>query len=112
MTMLKFEDIALPLGVTAAPAFVPTSLAREEVPDSKLRRVTVDDKSVINSKADVNQLVPFKYKWAWEKYLAACANHWMPQSTLDERKAVERQLVRFCQPECNEVFRGRSLVLQ
>jgi len=23
--------------------------------------------------------VPFKYKWAWEKYLAACANHWMPQ---------------------------------
>ena len=40
------------------------------------------------------------------------AAHWMPQSTLDERKAVERQLVRFCQPECNEVFRGRSLVLQ
>ena len=28
---------------------------------------------------DVNQLVPFKYKWAWEKYLATCANHWMPQ---------------------------------
>ncbi|WP_238988276.1 hypothetical protein [Burkholderia mallei] len=22
---------------------------------------------------------PFKYKWAWEKYLAGCANHWMPQ---------------------------------
>jgi len=40
------------------------------------------------------------------------AAHWMPQSTPDERKAVERQLVRFCQPECNEVFRGRSLVLQ
>ena len=42
-------------------------------------------------------------------YVAA---HWMPQSTLDERKALERELVRFCQPECNEVFRGRSLVLQ
>ena len=42
-------------------------------------------------------------------YVAAL---WMPQSTLDERKAVERQLVQFCQPECNEVFRGRSLVLQ
>ena len=42
-------------------------------------------------------------------YVAA---HWMPQSSLDERKAVERQLVQFCQPECNEVFRGRSLVLQ
>ena len=24
-------------------------------------------------------MVPFKYKWAWEKYIAACANHWMPQ---------------------------------
>lgn len=42
-------------------------------------------------------------------YVAA---YWMPQSTPHERKAVERQLVRFCQPECNEVFRGRSLVLQ
>lgn len=42
-------------------------------------------------------------------YVAA---HWMPQSTLDERKALERRLVQSCQPECNEVFRGRSLVLQ
>ena len=42
-------------------------------------RVTVDDKAIINCRADVNQLVPFKYTWAWEKYLAACANHWMPQ---------------------------------
>jgi len=44
-----------------------------------LARVQVDDKRIINGKADVNQLVPFKYHWAWEKYLAACANHWMPQ---------------------------------
>src|ERR1700685_1490023 len=42
-------------------------------------RVQVDDKKIINCRADLNQLVPFKYKWAWEKYLAACANHWMPQ---------------------------------
>src|SRR5262249_38617275 len=41
-------------------------------------RVQVDDKKIINCRADLNQLVPFKYKWAWEKYLAACANHWMP----------------------------------
>ena len=40
------------------------------------------------------------------------AAYWMPQSTLDERKALERRLVQSCQPECNEVFRGRSLVLQ
>ncbi|KMQ73838.1 Ribonucleotide reductase of class Ia (aerobic), beta subunit [Candidatus Burkholderia pumila] len=42
-------------------------------------RVNVTDKRIINGKTDVNQLVPFKYKWAWEKYLAGCANHWMPQ---------------------------------
>ena len=43
------------------------------------RRVNAADKRIINGQTDVNQLVPFKYKWAWEKYLATCANHWMPQ---------------------------------
>jgi ribonucleoside-diphosphate reductase beta chain len=43
------------------------------------RRVNAADKRIINGATDVNQLVPFKYKWAWEKYLATCANHWMPQ---------------------------------
>ncbi len=42
-------------------------------------RIQVDDKQIINCRADLNQLVPFKYYWAWEKYLNACANHWMPQ---------------------------------
>ena len=72
------------------------------------RRVRVEDKRIINAQADVNQLVPFKYKWAWEKYLAACANHWMPQEinmsrdialwkdanglTEDERRLVKRNL--------------------
>ena len=42
-------------------------------------RVSVDEKAMINCKADVNQLVPFKYDWAWQKYLDGCANHWMPQ---------------------------------
>ncbi len=42
-------------------------------------RVNVVDKRIINGQTDVNQLVPFKYKWAWDKYLAGCANHWMPQ---------------------------------
>ncbi len=36
-------------------------------------RIRVDDKRIINCHADLNQLVPFKYKWAWEKYLAGCA---------------------------------------
>ncbi len=72
------------------------------------RRVRVEDKRIINGGADVNQLVPFKYKWAWEKYLATCANHWMPQEinmsrdialwknpeglTEDERRLVKRNL--------------------
>jgi len=72
------------------------------------RRVRVEDKRIINGASDVNQLVPFKYKWAWEKYLATCANHWMPQEvnmsrdiglwkdpnglTEDERRLVKRNL--------------------
>jgi ribonucleoside-diphosphate reductase beta chain len=72
------------------------------------RRVNVADKRIINAKTDVNQLVPFKYKWAWEKYLATCANHWMPQEvnmsrdialwkdpnglTDDERRIIKRNL--------------------
>ncbi|MEX3606261.1 MAG: ribonucleotide-diphosphate reductase subunit beta [Burkholderia sp.] len=71
-------------------------------------RVNIADKRIINGKTDVNQLVPFKYKWAWEKYLAGCANHWMPQEinmsrdialwkdpnvlTEDERRIVKRNL--------------------
>lgn len=43
------------------------------------QRVQVDDKRMINCRADLNQLVPFKYEWAWQKYLDGCANHWMPQ---------------------------------
>ncbi|MBQ0714702.1 MAG: ribonucleotide-diphosphate reductase subunit beta [Paraperlucidibaca sp.] len=42
-------------------------------------RIRVDDKRMINCRADLNQLVPFKYEWAWQKYLDGCANHWMPQ---------------------------------
>ncbi|GAA3626485.1 ribonucleoside-diphosphate reductase beta chain [Lentzea atacamensis] len=41
-------------------------------------RVSVDDKAMINCRADVNQLLPLKYHWAWEKYLNGCNNHWMP----------------------------------
>lgn len=71
-------------------------------------RVRAEDKRIINGASDVNQLVPFKYKWAWEKYLATCANHWMPQEvnmsrdielwkspnglTDDERRLVKRNL--------------------
>ena len=53
------------------------------------RRVKVDDKRIINCRADVNQLMPIKYKWAWEKYLAGCANHWMP-SEINMQRDIEQ----------------------
>jgi ribonucleoside-diphosphate reductase beta chain len=55
------------------------------------------DKRIINGQTDVNQLVPFKYKWAWEKYLATCANHWMPQE--GEHVARHRDLERPERPD-------------
>lgn len=30
------------------------------------QRVKASDKRIINGQTDVNQLVPFKYKWAWK----------------------------------------------
>lgn len=42
-------------------------------------RIDVENKRMINCRADVNQLVPFKYDWAWQKYLDGSSNHWMPQ---------------------------------
>lgn len=42
-------------------------------------RFEAKEKRLINCSAvDVNQLMPLKYKWAWEHYLNGCANHWMP----------------------------------
>ncbi len=61
--------------VAALPAASPSASAAPTAG----RRVNAADKRIINGQTDVNQLVPFKYKWAWEKYLATCANHWMPQ---------------------------------
>ena len=51
----------------------------EEELEGLAGRVQVDDKAMINCRADLNQLVPFKYDWAWQKYLDGSANHWMPQ---------------------------------
>ena len=54
----------------------------EEELEGLAGRVQVDDKAMINCRADLNQLVPFKYDWAWQKYLDGSANHWMPQEVL------------------------------
>jgi ribonucleoside-diphosphate reductase beta chain len=92
--------------LTSAKAAAPEAASLESTPTP--RRVKASDKRIINGQTDVNQLVPFKYKWAWEKYLATCANHWMPQEvnmtrdialwkdpnglTDDERRLVKRNL--------------------
>jgi ribonucleoside-diphosphate reductase beta chain len=107
---------ALPSAVAAPPLISEATLpaqrqvaaATASAAASATRRVRAADKRIINGSTDVNQLVPFKYKWAWEKYLATCANHWMPQEvnmsrdiatwknpnglTEDERRIVKRNL--------------------
>ena len=78
-------------------------------------RVRVDDKAMINCRADVNQLLPLKYRWAWEKYLSGCNNHWMPTEismqadiglwkssdglTAGERRVIKRNLGFFAASE-------------
>lgn len=71
-------------------------------------RIKECDKKMIGGTTDLNQLVPLKYKWAWDKYKDACANHWMPEEinmaadiklwkspnglTPDEREVMERNM--------------------
>lgn len=99
------QSVAQSVAATVSAPLPPITSAQAQT-DS--RRVNVADKRIINGQTDVNQLVPFKYKWAWEKYLSTCANHWMPQEvnmtrdialwkdpnglTEDERRLVKRNL--------------------
>ena len=112
--MLNFEEDVLteeisvvqPSAATLAhPAPQPASAANEPTASGRVQAV---DKRVINGQTDVNQLVPFKYHWAWDKYLAGCTNHWMPQEismsrdiaqwkdstalSADERLVIKRNL--------------------
>ena len=95
---------------TAAVANIDLAPGLEEL-EMGASRISVDEKAMINCRADLNQLVPFKYDWAWQKYLDGCANHWMPQEinmtadvatwksedglTDDERRIVMRSLGYF-----------------
>jgi ribonucleoside-diphosphate reductase beta chain len=96
------------LRTLADAALAPAAPARTAAQPATQSRVKAADKRIINGQTDVNQLVPFKYKWAWEKYLSTCANHWMPQEvnmtrdialwkdpnglTEDERRIIKRNL--------------------
>ena len=115
------SDFTQPSLASAAPAYPargvnpaadialdPALVAKPVAAVDPTARMNAADKRIINGKTDVNQLVPFKYKWAWDKYLAGCANHWMPQEinmqrdielwkspnglTEDERRLVKRNL--------------------
>ena len=73
--MLNFEDDVPMLGLRGvSTAFMPggarhllAQTVGQSLPVESFLRVKLDDKRVINGKADVNPLVPFKYKWTGEK---------------------------------------------
>ncbi len=91
---------------------------------NKNKRINADQKRLINcNQVDVNQLMPLKYKWAWEHYLNGCANHWMPtevpmgkdielwksnQLSADERLVILRNLGFFSTAES---LVGNNIVL-
>ena len=92
--------------------------------DGPQSRVDASEKRLINChQVDVNQLMPLKYKWAWEHYVNGCANHWMPtevamnkdietwksdQLTAAERHVIMRNLGFFSTAES---LVGNNLVL-
>ena len=102
------DGAPVPLSSPALSPVTPATSPASQAKPAAARRVNAADKRIINGQTDVNQLVPFKYKWAWEKYLATCANHWMPQEvnmtrdialwkdpnglTDDERRLIKRNL--------------------
>ena len=108
--MLNFDDLA---GAQSG-----------ESDSDTTKRVKVNLKRLINcNTVDVNQLMPIKYKWAWEHYINGCANHWMPnevpmgrdielwksnQLTPDERLVIMRNLGFFSTAES---LVGNNLVL-
>ena len=61
------------LDTITAKAATPTAATQNSVAPVK-----ASDKRVVNGLADVNQLAPFKYPWAWEYFLNANKNHWTP----------------------------------
>ncbi|MDO8828040.1 ribonucleotide-diphosphate reductase subunit beta [Methylophaga sp.] len=84
----------------------PTKASVSELPPLNAKAVNADDKRVVNGQADINQLAPFKYPWAWNYFLNANKNHWTPldinmaqdvhdyrhKLTLEERHVYENVL--------------------
>lgn len=109
--MLTFDDVPPPSG-------------NSDSNDGTSKRVRKADKRLINcNTVDVNQLMPLKYKWAWEHYLNGCANNWLPTEvpmakdielwksnrlTEDERLVIKRNLGFFATAES---LVGNNIVL-
>jgi ribonucleoside-diphosphate reductase beta chain len=78
-------------------------------------RVSAAEKRLVNCEhVDVNQIMPLKYRWAWEHYRNGLANHWIPDEvpmqadiqlwksdklTADERMVIKRTLGFFATAE-------------
>jgi len=114
--MLNFDGMDIP---EKKPVF-----AGNSGKDGSNKRFKAEQKRIINCNAvDVNQLMPLKYKWAWEHYLNGCANHWMPTEvpmakdielwksdrlSADERQVIMRNLGFFATAES---LVGNNIVL-
>ena len=95
MSTLRFDDWDLPAS-QATPAMSAATQASARCVESSapvlmvrgaqatasislgLAPINAADKRIVNGKADINQLAPFKYPWAWEFFLKANRNHWTP----------------------------------
>lgn len=96
------EPISAPEPAPATePSSEPASIEPEAAPDASVdqavadtaeldpsaeldfgaERVQLDDKQIINCRADLNQVVPIKYAWAWQAYLDSAEHHWSPRAT-------------------------------
>ncbi|HOI51576.1 MAG TPA: ribonucleotide-diphosphate reductase subunit beta [Azonexus sp.] len=79
----RFDDWETPAAAPQNPA-VDAKIApkievdRSILPAAALAPINAADKRIVNGKADINQLAPFKYPWAWEFFLKANRNHWTP----------------------------------
>lgn len=82
MSAFRFDDWDDRPAASAASAVVPASAAAPTpevgAPRPALAPVNPMDKRVVNGHADINQLAPFRYPWAWEFFLNANKNHWTP----------------------------------